>query len=199
MPYDWVEPAVFMRHGPHAIYHVYKDDRFQSGSLLFHYSISPLGHIEGGEETGVFDARKLPLYQTYIRSGHDQPRPPQPVPTLEDTIRDTLDSGYFQEWYLENEELFYSEVIAKRTKRAKEDDSKHNTKFVQAIQVIDPDTGLECEMEIRKDLSNLLLIGIDGFYLSQDIGPVLCPYEPGVELIISEDEEGTNGGEDHHD
>ena len=57
------------------------------------------------------------------------------------------------------------------------------TKFVCKIKVIDPDTLLEVELEIRKCESSCAMIGIDSSYLEQDVGPVRNPYNPGTLMV----------------
>lgn len=49
------------------------------------------------------------------------------------------------------------------------------TKFVQTITVIDPDSKLPVEVEIRK-LENGGMVGIDGSWLEADEGPVYSPF-----------------------
>ena len=44
------------------------------------------------------------------------------------------------------------------------------------------------EMEIRRTEGGML-VGIDGSWLEQDIGPVLSPYDDDVELVVPDDEE----------
>jgi hypothetical protein len=51
-----------------------------------------------------------------------------------------------------------------------------NTKFVQVVTVIDPDTFGPVEVEIRK-METGPMVGIDGSYLEQDVGEVLSPYD----------------------
>jgi hypothetical protein len=53
--------------------------------------------------------------------------------------------------------------------------------------VIDPDTNLEVEVEIRK-LESGGMVGIDGSWLEQDVGPVYSPYDKNVVLLIPDDE-----------
>jgi hypothetical protein len=65
----------------------------------------------------------------------------------------------------------------------------HPTKFVQHVTVRDPDTGLDVELEIRKDVATGALVGLDGSYLGQDVGPIYDPYNRGEELDIRDDEE----------
>jgi hypothetical protein len=64
----------------------------------------------------------------------------------------------------------------------------HPTKFVQLVIVRDPDSGLEVELEIRKDTVTGAMIGLDGSFLDQDVGRVCDPYNPGEELEIPDDE-----------
>jgi len=64
---------------------------------------------------------------------------------------------------------------------------KIKTKFVDIITVVDPETGLEVEVEIRK-LETGAIVGIDGSFLEHDIGPIYSPYDRGVQLEIPDDE-----------
>ena len=60
------------------------------------------------------------------------------------------------------------------------------TKYVQTITVIDPDSGGDVSVEVRK-LETGPLVGIDGSYLEQDVGPVYSPYDRGIELEIPDE------------
>jgi hypothetical protein len=64
-----------------------------------------------------------------------------------------------------------------------------DTKYVCIITVIDPDSKMPVDLEIRK-LASGGMVGIDGSFLEQDVGPVYSPYDYGVELVIPDDEEG---------
>ena len=55
------------------------------------------------------------------------------------------------------------------------------SKFVTVVEVIDPDTNAPVEVEIRK-LETGGMIGIDGSYLEQEVGPVYSPFDKGVEI-----------------
>ena len=61
------------------------------------------------------------------------------------------------------------------------------TKFVKVIEVIDPDTFNPINVEIRK-METGPMVGIDGSYLEQDVGPVYSPYDENEELEIPDDE-----------
>jgi len=61
------------------------------------------------------------------------------------------------------------------------------TKYVQTITVIDPDGGGDVSVEVRK-LETGPLVGIDGSYLEQDVGPVYSPYDRGMELEIPDED-----------
>ena len=61
------------------------------------------------------------------------------------------------------------------------------TKYAAHVTVIDPDNGLPVELEIRK-METGGMVGIDGSYLEQDVGPVYSPYDKGVLLEIPDDE-----------
>jgi hypothetical protein len=65
----------------------------------------------------------------------------------------------------------------------------HPTKFVQLVTVRDPDSGLDVELEIRKDTVSGAMIGLDGSYLEQDVGPIWDPYNRGEQLAIPDDED----------
>lgn len=56
------------------------------------------------------------------------------------------------------------------------------SKFVQVLTVIDPDTKLPVELEIRK-METGPLVGLDGSFLEQDIGTVYSPYDYGVQIV----------------
>lgn len=59
---------------------------------------------------------------------------------------------------------------------------------MQTVTVIDPDSNLPVELEVRK-LESGGMVGIDGSWLAQDEGPTYSPYDKGVELVIPDDEE----------
>jgi hypothetical protein len=62
------------------------------------------------------------------------------------------------------------------------------------VTVTDPHTGGDVEVEIRKDLVSGAMVGIDGSYLEQDVGPVRSPYDRDVILIVPDDESAANLG-----
>ncbi len=71
---------------------------------------------------------------------------------------------------------------------------KQSTRYVTSIEVVDPDSQAPVAVEVRKTQGGYL-VGIDGSYLEQDIGPVYDPCNFGVELEVSDDEEeGRNDG-----
>ena len=61
------------------------------------------------------------------------------------------------------------------------------TRFVQHVTVIDPDSGSEVQLEVRK-LATGGLVGIDGSWLDADMGELYSPYDSGVRLDIPDDE-----------
>jgi hypothetical protein len=61
------------------------------------------------------------------------------------------------------------------------------TIHVKTITVIDPDSGGEVEVEIRKCVDSGAMIGIDGSYLESE-QPVRNPYQTRGKLIIPDDE-----------
>src|SRR5690348_14256024 len=71
---------------------------------------------------------------------------------------------------------------------------KQPTRHVTSVQVVDPDSQASVELEVRKTQGGYL-VGIDGSYLQQDVGPVYDPCNFGVELEIPNDEE--EGADDH--
>jgi len=64
------------------------------------------------------------------------------------------------------------------------------SKFITIITVIDPDTSAPVDVEIRK-LENGAMVGLDGSFLEQDVGPVYSPYDWNTEEIEIPDDEGT--------
>ena len=60
------------------------------------------------------------------------------------------------------------------------------SKFVAIVNVIDPDTKAVIEVEIRK-LDSGGMIGIDGSFLDQDVGPIYSPYDKNVEVEIDDE------------
>lgn len=61
------------------------------------------------------------------------------------------------------------------------------SKYVTVVTVIDPDTKLPVEVEIRK-LESGGMIGVDASWLDQDVGPVYSPYDKGDEIDIPDNE-----------
>lgn len=65
---------------------------------------------------------------------------------------------------------------------------KRSSRHVTTLDIIDPDTKQPVAVEIRKTEGGYL-VGIDGSYLEQEVGPVYDPCDFGVELSINDDEE----------
>lgn len=65
---------------------------------------------------------------------------------------------------------------------------KKPTRYVTSVEVVDPDSQAPVAVEIRKTDGGYL-VGIDGSYLEQDVGPVYDPCCFGVELEVPDDEE----------
>jgi hypothetical protein len=63
------------------------------------------------------------------------------------------------------------------------------TKHVCTVTVIDPDTGNEVEVEIRKTESGVM-VGLDGSFLEQCEEQPFSPYDKNVRLIVPDDETG---------
>lgn len=59
--------------------------------------------------------------------------------------------------------------------------------FVTTVTVMDPDSGLPVELEIRKLTITGAMVGIDASYLEQEVGEVRNPYNPGT-ISIPDDE-----------
>jgi hypothetical protein len=68
--------------------------------------------------------------------------------------------------------------------------TRHATVHVATLALLDPHTGGAVELEIRKDVVSGALVGIDGSYLDQDVGPVRSPYHRNVILDIPDNEMG---------
>ena len=73
--------------------------------------------------------------------------------------------------------------MAKKTKK-----TPHPTKWVQTIEVIDPDTGNSVEVEIRKDTVTGTMVGLDGSWLEQFDDNPQDPYNKGDTLHIPDNE-----------
>jgi hypothetical protein len=69
---------------------------------------------------------------------------------------------------------------------------KQPTRYVTSVQVVDPDSQAPVALEVRKTEGGYL-VGIDGSYLEQDVGPVYDPCNFGVELEVPDDEEDGGG------
>jgi hypothetical protein len=65
---------------------------------------------------------------------------------------------------------------------------RKSSRHVATLDVSDPDTEALVAVEIRKTEGGYL-VGIDGSYLEQEVGPVYDPCDFGVELSIDEEEE----------
>jgi hypothetical protein len=63
-----------------------------------------------------------------------------------------------------------------------------DSKYVDTVDVTDPDTGLRCPVEIRK-LASGELVGLDGCWLENKDGPARSPYAADVLFTIPDDEE----------
>lgn len=61
------------------------------------------------------------------------------------------------------------------------------TKHVCVITVVDPDSNLPVDLEIRK-METGGMVGIDASFLEQDVGDVYSPYDEGFTLDIPDDE-----------
>jgi hypothetical protein len=66
---------------------------------------------------------------------------------------------------------------------------RESTISVMRVTVIDPDSKLPVEVEIRKCVESGAMVGIDGSYLEQEVDEVRNPYNPGL-LDVPSDEDG---------
>lgn len=69
------------------------------------------------------------------------------------------------------------------------------TKFVRTVSVVDPDTNLPVEVEIRK-METGGMVGLDESFLTNTEYPTYSPYDRGVKLDVmysDEDDSGTHG------
>lgn len=78
-------------------------------------------------------------------------------------------------------------AVMQRLTAAFPDESKADTVHVSNVMVIDPDTHLPCEVEIRKITSSGALVGIDAAALEADV-TIFNPYARNEELHIPDDE-----------
>lgn len=65
-------------------------------------------------------------------------------------------------------------------------------KFIQEIQVIDPDSNAPVDVAIYKDVESGGMFGVDSSYISQEIGPVYSPFVRGVTVDIDSSEADVN-------
>lgn len=90
MPYDWIEPAVFMEHRGWTVYHIYRNDQFQDGPRDTWYTFSMCScDGDGHGSDGCFDIYELPAVQA-LRSADPE--------TYKQVIRNAMDVGYFDTW-----------------------------------------------------------------------------------------------------
>lgn len=91
MPYEWVDPEIFMIYQDVVVYHVYKDDDFvNSGPHQYRYCLEACESLDNGDNT--FDVRTLPEWTTF-----DADLLPLDL-RIEATIKCAIASGYFHEW-----------------------------------------------------------------------------------------------------
>ena len=76
----------------------------------------------------------------------------------------------------------------KRPNQAAHAAQKHRTRHVTTVTVTDPDTAAPVELEVRKDLVTGAMVGLDGSYLEQEVGPIFDPYNAGEQLLIGDNE-----------
>ena len=57
MPYVWEDSELFLQCGDVSIYHVYKDDRYESGPRTYWYGFTAAAYEDDPEQT--FDVRDL--------------------------------------------------------------------------------------------------------------------------------------------
>ncbi len=90
MPYDTVPPAVFLQHGDFIVYHLYKNDLFQSGPKTYWFTLQQWGSDEDPHgENGCFDVRCLPQKVADYTDTEDN---------IKARIIAAIDAGYFAGW-----------------------------------------------------------------------------------------------------
>jgi hypothetical protein len=60
MPYEWVDPEVFVEHAGVTVYHIYKNDFAGQGTRTYHFGTGIGCSDENPGENGEFDIRNLP-------------------------------------------------------------------------------------------------------------------------------------------
>ena len=60
----------------------------------------------------------------------------------------------------------------------------HQTRFIISVMVRDPDSGREVEIEIRKDLTTGMLVGVDTHFSSGGWKDIVDPYTGNARLNI---------------
>lgn len=61
------------------------------------------------------------------------------------------------------------------------------TKFVRIVTVVDPDSKVQVDVEIRK-METGPMVGIDGSWLDQDVGDLYSPYDKGQKINVPDNE-----------
>ena len=89
MPYDWVEPDIFLEHGSFTVYHLHKSDMKQEQYRDYRYSLYFACSDDDDEEDGAFDVRELPQAVDRPYKTHDEQKA---------IIRDAIDAGHFDDW-----------------------------------------------------------------------------------------------------
>lgn len=95
MPQDWVEPDVAFVHRGIKVYHVYRNDHYQDMPRETQFSLDITGGEGDGKAEGVVhtdDLSEIPdeLAEKYAK-----------YPAEEAKVRHAIDSGYFDDWDLE--------------------------------------------------------------------------------------------------
>jgi len=87
MPYVWEDAAVFIEHEGVTVYHICKNDMWESGCRTYWYGLTPHCSDEhlGGDEGGEFDVRELEEYVVSTSCSSEQ--------NIEQAIRSAIDNG----------------------------------------------------------------------------------------------------------
>jgi len=133
MPYEWIEPEVFMEHSGVVVYHVYKDDSPQNGGAReYWFCLEACESMDDGGNT--FDVRSLPAYGL-SKQLNDTYADLFPGDALKQVIAHEIDAGFFDDWEKDDAQVQTDPVQALATVLAAlrywtantEEDERHET------------------------------------------------------------------------
>ena len=61
--------------------------------------------------------------------------------------------------------------------------------YVSTVQVTDPHTGIEIDVDIYKDEGSGAMLGLDATFMDGDGGPVFSPYNQGQKVILPDEDD----------